>query len=43
MSFDMEECRADKIWAHFYKIKGFKTCYQKMSTVKGNLENPKYI
>jgi antibiotic biosynthesis monooxygenase (ABM) superfamily enzyme len=31
----MKECRADKNWAHFYKIEGFQNWSdQKMSTVK---------
>ena len=29
MSFDMEECRADKNWAHFYKIGVIKKCLEK--------------
>ena len=31
----MDKCRADKNWAYFYKIKGFKNwSYQEISTVK---------
>ena len=33
----MEECRVDKIWAHFYKTKRFENWeYQEMSTVQLN-------
>ena len=44
MLFEMEECRANKNWAHFYKIEGIKNeSYQKNGKNKSYCPNPIFL
>ena len=44
MFFEMEECRADKNWTYFYRIKGFKNfSYQKSVNTKSCSSNPTFL